>query len=111
MASKLSKLPTAPTNTPFDNIKWFARKTDVLKCFTFVSGPPRRVAWSKADFTGSPLNARPISVPKKRSWLVQIVDGDVTAQDTALSPSYGEFPPKLPPITPSNGSPVAELAS
>ena len=64
-----------------------------------------------ADFTGSPLNARPISVPKKRSWLVQIVDGDVTAQDTALSPSYGEFPPKLPPITPSNGSPVAELAS
>ena len=64
-----------------------------------------------ADFTGSPLNARPISVPKKRSWLVQIVDGDVTAQDTALSPSYGEFPPKLPPITPSNWSPVAELAS
>ena len=60
-----------------------------------------------ADFTGSPLNARPISVPKKRSWLVQIVDGDVTAQDTALSPSYGEFPPKLPPITRSNGSPVA----
>ena len=60
-----------------------------------------------ADFTGSPLNARPISVPKKRSWLVQIVDGDVTAQDTALSPIYGEFPPKLPPITPSNGSTVA----